>query len=193
MARLGSSERGAACPRRTERGASLPEYALAVAAIAVVLVAGINRLQSGATGELKARTSAGAPDLTVVPSVSLFSASTSTTAAPSPTSTTVPASANTALSASASAKGSKWTMTVTLTVTDPLGQPLLGATVTAAWNPGSNGTTACITAPPSGVCSVTQDQMKISDTPSATMTVVSISSPGGSVPNDGASITSSAP
>src|SRR4051812_23565049 len=124
--------------RRVERGAALPEYALAVAAIAVVLVAGINRLQAGATGELKGRTEAGAPDLTAVPTVTSFNPSTSTTAAPSPTTTTVPSSAAAALSASASSKGAKWTMTVTLTLTDPSGQPLVGATVTTSWNPGGN-------------------------------------------------------
>ena len=192
MARHGSSDRGAR-PRRTEGGAALPEYALAVAAIAVLLVAGVNRLQSGATGELQGRTQAGAPDLTTAPSISLFNASTSTTAAPSATTTTTPASATTALTASASRNGSKWTMSVTLTVTGPDGQPLQGATVTTSWDPGSNGTTTCITAAPNGVCSVTQDKMSVSTTPSATMTVVSITTPGGTVANDGASITSTAP
>jgi Flp pilus assembly pilin Flp len=179
--------------RRRDRGAALPEYALAVAAIAVVLVAGVDRLEAGASNEITTRAAAGAPDLAEVTTAATFDPGTSTTAAPAVTTTTSATSATQSLASSASAKGSKWTMTVTVALTDPSGQPLVGATVTTSWSPGGNGTTSCTTTGPSGACNVTQDQMRIADTPSATMTVISVVGPNGSLSGSGSSITSTAP
>jgi Flp pilus assembly pilin Flp len=186
--------RAARQPQRAQRGAALPEYALAVAVIAVLLVGGINRLQASATSEISRRSGYGAPDLNEATTTAPFDPGVSTTAAPATTTTTTPASAATpALASSSTAKGSKWTMTVTVTLTDPGGAPLVGAKVTTSWNPGGNGTTTCTTLSPTGTCNVTQDQMKISDTPAATMTVVSVVGPSGQLTTTPATITSPAP
>jgi hypothetical protein len=181
------------CPRRAQRGAALPEYALAVALIAVFLVGGMSRLQSSATAEISRRSGYGAPDLNEATTTAPFDPGVSTTAAAAATTTTVPTAAVPTLASSSTAKGSKWTMTVTVTLTDPGGAPLVGAKVTTSWDPGGNGTTTCTTVSPTGTCNVTQDQMKISDTPAATMTVVSVVATSGALTTTPATITAPAP
>jgi Flp pilus assembly pilin Flp len=178
-----------------ERGATAAEYALALGLFALVLVVGVDRVRVSATEEFATRSAAGAPDLDEIAPTSLTPVTGVPTTQPDAeiTTTTTASEVNAVLTASVSSKGSKWTMTVTITATNQSGAPLLGATVVATWEPGGNGITSCVTVAPSGKCSVTQDQMKTTEVPSATMTVTSITGPGGETGAGGATITASMP
>jgi Flp pilus assembly pilin Flp len=143
-------------PRRSERGASLVEYALLVAVLALGSLAGLDALQSSAAAAFREQASemsdppaggsSGTPTTaptTAAPTTAApvttttvrptTTTSTTTTSTTSTTTTTVPR-ATTATGAwgatSATRDGSRWTASATLTVTDDRGQTVRGAAVT---------------------------------------------------------------
>jgi Flp pilus assembly pilin Flp len=145
-------------PRRSERGATLVEYTLLVAVLALGSLAGLDALQSSAAAAFREQASemsdppasgtsgtpttappTTAPPTTAPPTTAPPTTAPPTTAAPvttttttSTTTTTVPR-ATTATGAwgatSATRDGSRWTAAATLTVTDDRGQAARGAAV----------------------------------------------------------------
>ena len=165
------------------------EYALAVALIAFALLNSLGVLQGAVGDRFDDRTGAGAPDVgAAAPTIPPLTPTTQGQA-PTTVGSSLTASVEPTLLSSVSSKGSKWSMTVTVTVLTPEGAPVIGATVTGVWDPGGNGETSCVTSSPNGVCSVTQDQMKLTDVPTATMTLTSVTDANGSVPSTAPTIT----
>jgi hypothetical protein len=165
------------------------EYALAVALIALALLNSLGALQGAVGDRFDDRTGAGAPDVgEAAPTIPPLTPTTQGQA-PTTVGSSLTASVEPTLTSSVSSKGAKWSMTVTVTVLTPEGDPVIGATVTGVWEPGGNGDTSCVTSSPNGVCSVTQDQMKLTDVPSATMTLTSVTDANGSVPSTAPTIT----
>lgn len=159
-----------------ERGAAAVEYALLVGLVAIVLIAGTQRLEAAERSELQSKQSrAGAPDLngTAAPT----STPGSTTAPPSDPSGTSPPPTTVKVTPTVSqtTQGSNWTVTISLKVTDPGDRTVTGATVSGTWSvPGA--APQCPT-DSNGVCTVTVTVNKNSYS-QLTLTVDSVTGPG---------------
>ena len=176
-----------------QNGAVAVEYALAVGLVALLLMNALGALQDSVSDRFNDRSSAGAPDVgAAVPTIPPLSPTTQG-APPTTVGSSATAAVEPSLTSSVSSKGSKWSMTVTITLLTPDGVPVVGATVTSVWAPGGNGSTSCVTSSPDGVCSVTQDQMRLSDVPAATMTVTAVTDANGAVQSSTPAITANQP
>src|SRR5688572_17005960 len=119
-----------------ERGATLVEYAMLVALVAVVSIGVIQRVQDG--GEEKLDES----DERVSAEDNAFyapAASSTTIVTPSSTSTLPPITVHIALNPSVvvqDASGNKWQTTITYTILDTNGDGVIGATISGAWTDG---------------------------------------------------------
>lgn len=142
--------------RRSDRAAGITEYALALGATALLVLAGISQLEDGVTSELEDRgESIGQPETVVVTVASTTTAAPSTTT-PAPTTTSPGGSVFVSLLASTSNwSGSKWVATVEVTVQDSNGNPVVGAEIQAEWSEPFVSETSCVT-DSSSTCSMTQ-------------------------------------
>jgi len=160
----------------SERGATLVEYAMLVALIAVVSIGVIQRVQDG--GEEKLDES----DERVSAEDNAFyapAASTTTILAPSSTTTLPPITVHIALNPTVTiqdATGNRWQTTITYTILDTDGNGVIGATINGAWTDGGNGSSpvgTCTTSSSAGSCTV--QYTKIRDAvPDVTFTVATI-------------------
>lgn len=163
---------------RSEHGAALVEYALAVAGVVVVAASAIGSFETESTKRLESRTAtAGAPDIDEAPVTS--PPGSVPTASPTTTTTTAPASVLPSVSltgATATANGNRWTATVRVVLVDLVtGAPLTGALVSGLWSPAVGFPTSCQVTT-SGACTMTQTQ-KDSDGLTATFTVTGVTGP----------------
>lgn len=140
--------------RRGERGVTLVEYGLLIAAFALASLAGIDAVRTSASSAFAAQaaemsdppaggsngapgpttsTTAPAPTTTASTTTTTTTTSTTTTTTTPPTTTTVPrATRSTAAwgSGTSTRDGNRWSASAQLTVTDDLGRPVSGAAVT---------------------------------------------------------------
>lgn len=163
---------------RSDRGAALVEYALAVACVVVAAASAIGSFETAGTERLEGRTaSAGAPDIDEPP-VSTPPGSVPV-ASPTTTTTTSPALAVASVSmtgATVTVGGNRWTATVRMTLVDQsTGEPLTEATVSGLWSPAVGSPTSCQVTT-AGECTITQTQ-KNNQGLTATFTLTGVSGP----------------
>lgn len=139
-----------------DRGASLVEYALAVALILVVSMVAIKRLETNERSKLSSRASGiGTPNEdTRVRGGSGTGGGSGGSPGGGSASATV-SFPPTMDGSTAVESNSKWLATIAIQVLDDSGNPVAGATVSGDWNPDTNSETAtCITSS-AGSCTVT--------------------------------------
>ncbi|MDH3706847.1 MAG: hypothetical protein OES57_12325 [Acidimicrobiia bacterium] len=161
---------------RSTRAATVTEYALALGATVLLLLAGISQLEDGVTSELEDRgDSIGQPGIaaTTLPTTTTVSP---TTTVAGPTTTSPTGTVFISLLASTSNwSGSKWVATVEVTIQDAGGNPVVGAEIEAEWSEPFVSETSCVT-DSSSTCSMTQWNLN-SSRDSTTWSVVNISAP----------------
>lgn len=144
---------------RDERGATVPEYALAVSLFALVVVGSVQVVVDRGSDRIEGSdTRIGTPTDNAAYSLN----TTTTFGAPSPTTPTIPSTGLvvaqiTAVPApSQGSPASKWIANVTITVTDPSGNPVSGVVVQGSWdatgNPAENAGNCTTVA--NGTCTV---------------------------------------
>ncbi len=160
------------------RGASVVEYALALGAIMLLVMAGLSTLEDGVTSELDERgSSIGVPEESGVTVTAPTTTAPPTTTTPPPSTTAPPGTVFiSALASAANWSGGKWVATVEVSVTDGGSNPVNGASIEAEWSEPFVSDTSCVT-DTSGTCSMTQWNLN-SNRPSTTWTVVSVAAPG---------------
>lgn len=151
--------------RHRRRGASLVEYALAIALVLVVSLSAIGAVEDSSADRLDERAGGvGDPDgllsATSSSSTSSSSSSSSSSIPTGATSTTLPPSEDMSLAdaigSSAQVDKNSWSATVTISVVDADGDPVEGVLITASWAGGSgNPSTSCTTGT-NGQCFVTR-------------------------------------
>ncbi|MGI9600964.1 MAG: hypothetical protein ACR2QE_03705 [Acidimicrobiales bacterium] len=163
--------------RRSSRAASVTEYALALGATVILVLAGLNSLEDEVTSELDDRgQSIGQPDVTGV-TVSTTTTAVPTTTTPSPTTTTAAGTVSISMLASTSNwSGGKWVATVEVTLSDGSGNPVVGAEIEAEWSEPFVSETSCVTDATSN-CSMTQWNLN-SNRDSTTWSVVGVVASG---------------
>lgn len=171
------------CRADPSAGATLVEYVLGAALVALAALAGIGFLQGAAQDSLEDRAaSAGAPDLGPGAPVAPTTAA-PTTAAPLDPGTTAPPSLTpvATLTGSARKDGADWVATVVVKVTDQAtGAPVPQVSVSAQWSSGYTAATSCVTSE-QGTCPVSSaeiDRTGGSAVPSVVLTVTDISGAG---------------
>jgi hypothetical protein len=166
---------------RGQRGATLVEYALGLAAVAAAVTLGVQGIEGAAGDELARKRGAGSPDLEELYAESVTTVPTTTT--PEGPSTTVATDVavrvtSDGVGVSTKGKSGSWIATAMITVTDATtGAPVADSVVTGRWAGGSGGDTSCITQS-DGSCPVTLSGLKVDSSPSVTFTVVGVSSVG---------------
>ncbi|MDX6234048.1 MAG: hypothetical protein QOH68_3130 [Nocardioidaceae bacterium] len=148
----------------TDRGATVVEYALVMAVLGCVVVAGVKSLEGKSGTELTAQGHRiGMPE-----DGGAVQVTTSTTSGPIVTTTTAaPTSAARiagALGEATVVNGHKWVAKATFTVRAADNTVIANATVTGTWtiDGGSSATTSCVTNG-AGVCNVTRDKLDDDD------------------------------
>ena len=145
---------------RSDRGATLTEYALMFALVVIVVLAGIDRLSDGARNELSSRGETAVATGEPVGDLSVGSPPTSVTTSTPPT---TPAgdvvAANVEpieVTATSAGTGNKWNMSVLITVVDTTtGEPLEGAVITGSFE----GDTRSCTTDATGTCPLTRERI----------------------------------
>lgn len=162
---------------RNERGATLAEYAMALGATVLVVVAGINQLEDDITSELDDRgNSIGEPDGDSYTSPTVTTTPPATTT-PAPTTTGTVGTIHISSIASATSWSSgKWVATVEIAVRDGSNNLVAGATVEGDWALPFHNDTTCTT-DSTGKCSMTQWNINATRS-STTWTVLSVAAPG---------------
>ena len=173
--------------RCRERAATVVEYALLVALLAVALMSTIQFMEDRGEDRLEDRQgNAGAPDVDALAPPSGGGggggAGGGGSGGGGGGGSTISPTAT--LTSSSSAQGNSWTASVTITVRDPAngnaGVP--GVVVTGAWNPAASGQTSCTTNS-TGSCTVTQGNMEARSNKSGYVSSVTFSV--GGVSGDG--------
>lgn len=171
-------------PPTGARGATLVEYALAVALVAVVVLGAIQALESATGDEVEARGQRiGDPSsLAATTSSSTTSTTTDDGTAPPPSGPgTVTIGSATGTATVESTTPYRWKAEVSMTVVDSGGQPVTGMTITGTWTPaapgGSTATTVSCTTDSGGTCEVVRWDLKEQDA-EATFTVTSVAGTG---------------
>jgi Flp pilus assembly pilin Flp len=145
---------------RSERGATLTEYALMFGLVVIVVLAGIDRLSDGARDELSSRGETAVATGEPVGDLTIGSPPTSATTLTPPT---TPAgdvvAANVEpiqVTATSAGTGNKWNMSVLITVVDTsTGEPLEGAVITGSFE----GDTRSCTTDATGTCPLTRERI----------------------------------
>ena len=167
--------------RGGDRGATLVEYALGVALIAVVSLGAIQRIEDRGAARLE-----GSDDRISAPVDNQYYPGLATTTTVGGTTTTTTAGSSPVHVRSnpvvvvENQTQSEWRVTVTFTVVDSSDQGVIGATITGTWSDGGNGSQpggTCTTSTGAGSCTVQYLAIK-DNVPSVTFTMSSIS--GGS-------------
>jgi hypothetical protein len=164
--------------RNRDRGASLPEYALAIALVAVASIGAIQYLQDRGEQRLSssdARIGTPADGASYSGGGSGPGPTTPTTTAPADEPMTV---GSVTADPPASNDGSKWIANATITVLDDQGDPLQGVLVSGAWTIGTGQPdSAQCTTGVTGVCSVQRSGIN-DNRPTAQFTVSTMSITG---------------
>ena len=165
-----------------DRAATVVEYALLVALLAVALMSTIQFMEDRGEDRLEDRQeNAGAPDVDALAPPSGGGggggAGGGGSGGEGGGGSTISPTAT--LTSSSSAQGNSWAASVTITVRDPAngnaGVP--GVVVTGAWNPATSGQTSCTTNS-SGSCNVTQGNMEARDNKSGYVSSVTFAVSG---------------
>ena len=164
---------------KADRGATLVEYAMAIALIVVVSIGVVSRLQS--ESEEKLGNDAGRVG-SVEDNAFYASGATTTTVGSGTTTTTAGTTAvhPSQLTATppSSNDGNKWIGSVTVKIEDGAGNAVGGVLVTGNWtDPSPTTTTSCTTTAPSGTCSMQRTDIQDSK-PTATFGITAISGTG---------------
>ncbi|MGQ0830346.1 MAG: Flp family type IVb pilin [Microthrixaceae bacterium] len=164
--------------RDAERGATVVEYAMAVALVLVVSIGAISRLQTSSKSELASDgTRVGsAGDNAYYPGASTTSTTTATTTTTTTPSVAVHPSSLTATPA-ASNNGSKWIANATVTVVNSAGVPVPGALVQGTWSSPTPSVTSSCTTTASGTCTLQRTDINDSK-PTAQFDITAITGTG---------------
>ena len=175
----------------SDRGAALMEYAIGIALIAIVAIAGIQSLEESSEETLDARGDVAGTPIEEYGYLGLSGAGTSPGTSTSTTSTTAPSvSVQVLIDGSPSSSllsGKKWSATVTFQVLDDGGSPVTGAVITGTWTIADSGPTTLETECSSitGTCAVVANKIDDAIT-EATFQVTSVTGDGISLADGGA-------
>lgn len=150
--------------RRSERGASVVEYALGVAFIVIGSMGGLSVLQDKSEAHLRARASdAGAPADEAMRGVVAGSGSSSadgTSGTPPSGTANVQITGMTGNSTNNAGENIKWDAIVTVTIVDADGNPAAGVAIAGTWTNGrGSGGESCVT-DAGGLCTLVREAIR---------------------------------